>query len=243
LKLAILSDIHGNRWALEAVLDDIRHRGVTAMINLGDCLYGHLDPRGTAGILMTLDIPTVRGNEDRLLVEPGGPSSAAMEYTREQLDEAHCRWLQDLPLCWRDDRGWLAFHASPDADDRYLLWDIGPTGAVARDAAAIGAALGAEEANLVCCGHDHMPAVRWLAGGILVVNPGSVGLPAYDDDHPHPHRMAAGSPHARYAVVTDSAIGRRVELVAVPYDWAAAARAAEQNGRSDWARWLRTGEA
>jgi len=244
LKLAVLSDIHGNRWALEAVLDDIRHRGITAMINLGDCLYGPLDPRGTAGILLALDIPTVRGNEDRLLVAPGAAASPAMAYTREQLDDAHLHWLGALPLCRRDDKGGLAFHASPDADDRYLLWDIGPSGAAARDAAAIRPALGDEvAADLVLCGHDHVPAVRWLADGTLLVNPGSVGLPAYDDDQPHPHRMAAGSPHARYAVVTDTPIGRRVELVAVPYDWGAASRTAEQNGRPDWARWLRTGEA
>ncbi|MBN2433317.1 MAG: metallophosphoesterase family protein [Acidobacteria bacterium] len=244
MKLAVLSDIHGNRWALEAVLDDVRRRNVTTMINLGDCLYGPLDPRGTADVLLALDIPTVRGNEDRLLVAPDALPSPTLTYTREQLDEVHLNWLRDLPLCRRDERGRLAFHASPDTDDRYLLWDVAPSGAVARDAAAVRTVLGDEaDAELVLCGHDHVPAVRQPADGILLVNPGSVGLPAYDDDLPHPHRMAAGSPHARYAVVTGTPIGRRVELVAVPYDWVAAARTAEQNGRPDWARWLRTGEA
>jgi hypothetical protein len=45
--LAVLADIHGNRWALEAVLADIRGRGIRAMVNLGDSLYGPLDPAGT----------------------------------------------------------------------------------------------------------------------------------------------------------------------------------------------------
>ena len=39
---AVLSDIHGNRWVLEAVLDDIRRRGIRDLVNLGDCLYGPL---------------------------------------------------------------------------------------------------------------------------------------------------------------------------------------------------------
>jgi predicted phosphodiesterase len=49
--VAVLSDIHGNRWALEAVLDDISRRGIRDMVNLGDSLYGPLDPGGTAQIV------------------------------------------------------------------------------------------------------------------------------------------------------------------------------------------------
>ena len=67
--IAVLADIHGNRWALEAVLEDIRRRGIREMVNLGDCLYGPLDPAGTARLLLELDMPAVRGNEDRILLD------------------------------------------------------------------------------------------------------------------------------------------------------------------------------
>ena len=76
-----------------------------------------------------------------------------------------------------------------------------------------------------------------------VVNPGSVGLPAYCYDSPRSHAMEAGSPHARYAIVDLDDARCRVEQIAVPYDWETAARTAATNGRHDWATWLRTGRA
>ena len=71
MKVAVISDIHGNRLALEAVLDDIRRQKVDAIFNLGDLLSGPLEPNWVADILMDLDIPTVRGNHDRALIEIG----------------------------------------------------------------------------------------------------------------------------------------------------------------------------
>jgi hypothetical protein len=82
-----------------------------------------------------------------------------------------------------------------------------------------------------------------LPTGGLVVNAGSVGWPAYDDDHPYPHVMEAGSPHARYAVVDDASGRWEVEFRAVDHDWESAAAIAEGNGRPDVARALRTGRA
>ena len=80
-----------------------------------------------------------------------------------------------------------------------------------------------------------------LDDGRLIVNPGSVGLQAYDDDHPCPHIVENGSPHARYALLERRAEGWQVELRALPYDHEAAARRAEANGRGDWADALRSG--
>ena len=76
---------------------------------------------------------------------------------------------------------------------------------------------------------------------MLVINPGSVGLPAYDDSHPHPHVIENGAPHARYAVLEKTAQGWQVDLRAVPYDYLAQATAAARNGREDWAHALATG--
>ena len=84
-------------------------------------------------------------------------------------------------------------------------------------------------------------------GGTLCVNPGSVGLPAYDDDHIAFHVHQTGSPHARYAVCervdTGEGAGWTVAQIAVAYDWHAASAQAARNGAHDWARWLATGRA
>ena len=82
-RFAAIADVHGNRWALEAVLEDIARRGVRSIVNLGDNLFGPLDVDGTAELLMRLDMPGVSGNQDRELVEAGSK---------------HSPWLASLPL-------------------------------------------------------------------------------------------------------------------------------------------------
>lgn len=99
--------------------------------------------------------------------------------------------------------------------------------------------VGAGDAQLVLCGHTHIPRVV-VRDGVVIVNPGSVGMPAYDDDRPVAHVMEAGCP-PRYALVTPSSSGWRVDLRAVPYDFEAAARQAEQAGRPEIAFGVRTG--
>lgn len=75
-----------------------------------------------------------------------------------------------------------------------------------------------------------------LPSGATVVNPGSVGYPAYDDDQPYPHVMEAGTPHARYAVVDDATGRWEVHFRTVIYDWEHAAEVAEGNRRPKVAR-------
>jgi diadenosine tetraphosphatase ApaH/serine/threonine PP2A family protein phosphatase len=94
---------------------------------------------------------------------------------------------------------------------------------------------------LIFCGHTHIPRVARLTNGQVIVNPGSVGIQAYEGHHPTDHIVEIGSPHARYALVEESAGGWIAELIAVPYDWEAAARIAERQARPDWVRALRTG--
>ncbi|MNT34733.1 hypothetical protein D3C72_1707300 [compost metagenome] len=77
--------------------------------------------------------------------------------------------------------------------------------------------------------------------GMLLVNPGSVGLQAYSDDHPVAHQVENGSPDARYAIVERTAQGWQVEFVSVPYPHESMALLAEQRGRPEWAFALRTG--
>src|SRR5690348_4802680 len=68
--LAVIADIHGNRWALEAILQDIDRRGIQQIVNLGDHLIGPLDPAGTADLLLTRKMVSVCGNDDRDLFLP-----------------------------------------------------------------------------------------------------------------------------------------------------------------------------
>ncbi|MEU4424880.1 metallophosphoesterase family protein [Actinoplanes sp. NPDC024001] len=95
--------------------------------------------------------------------------------------------------------------------------------------------------RLVLCGHTHLAGSVRLPDGTLVVNPGSVGWPAYADEVPFAHRMEAGSPHARYAVVDDVSGRWEVSMRSVAYPWERAARFAEGFGRADVAFALRTG--
>jgi diadenosine tetraphosphatase ApaH/serine/threonine PP2A family protein phosphatase len=97
--------------------------------------------------------------------------------------------------------------------------------------------------TMILCGHNHIPRIVQLSAGRLVVNPGSVGLPAYSDDLPVAHKMENGSPHARYAVISKTATAWAVEQIAVPYDWNKAARQARRLGQEEWAVWLETGWA
>jgi predicted phosphodiesterase len=244
-RIGVLSDVHGNRWALEKVLADAAWRGVHSFVNLGDSLYGPLDPAGTAHLLMTLAVPTVCGNEDRLVARCAEDSfrSPTLRYVHDNLPAACLAWLDSLPPMRLVGEEILLCHGTPRSDEEYLLHRVDPIGAVPRSGAEVAALLTSVTTPLVLCGHDHLPDMRHLPDGRLVVNPGSVGLPAYQDDFPYAHTMAAGSPHARYAILTRHAAGWDVEHLAVTYDWGAAAAQASKNGRPDWAGWLRTGRA
>ena len=240
--IAVLSDIHGNRWALEAVLEDIDKRGVETVFNLGDSLYGPLDPAGTAELLLRLNATTVRGNEDRIIVEDA-ESSPTLAYVREELAARHFDFLKSLRVTESIGEQLLLFHGTPRDDAEYLVHDVGADGLRRRDETAIRRLLEGRPEELFLCGHDHLPNVIELADNRTVVNPGSVGLPAYKDDYPFEHCVENGNPKARYCVVEKTNSGWLVAQLSVSYDHAAASDTAKKNGRDDWAYWLRTGLA
>lgn len=225
-RFAAIADVHGNRWALEAVLEDIDRRGVRDVVNLGDHLFGPLDPPGTAELLMRLDFPSVAGNQDH----------DEQPLTREQWD-----WLAGMPLRL-EMPGMLLFHGTPDSDCTYLLETVHIDGVTLANEIEIGQRLGGRAERLLLCGHTHIP--RTVAfGKTLIVNPGSVGLQAYRDHVPLAHVMETGSPHARYAILERHGAGWNAEHRQIVYDWEAAAQRAILNGREDWAFRLRTGRA
>jgi predicted phosphodiesterase len=243
VRIAAISDVHGNLPALDAVMADISGQSVDVVVDLGDLLSGALQPRETADRLMELAVPTVRGNHERQLLtyapERMGPSD---RLAHDAITDRHREWMAGLPLTLRVAEGVLAFHGSPTDDLVYLLETVDQSGARPATEAEVIERLG-ESATvpLLLCGHTHLQRSLRLPTGAVVVNPGSVGWPAYADDRPHPHVMEAGTPHARYAVVDDRSGRWETEFRAVDYDWDGAAAIADANGRPDVAGALRTG--
>jgi predicted phosphodiesterase len=265
-RIAVISDIHGNSLALKAVLDDIAGRGIERIVNLGDCVYGPLDPAGTADMLISRKIPSVCGNEDRILSESSGEDVTSIEtgtggeagtdsgtgvvhkgnpslrFTLSRLTGTQLVWISLLPAELYLEPDLYLCHGSPGDDTRYLLWTIDERGARRSSDGETSARLNGIEAPVILCGHDHRQADRRLPDGRLVVDPGSVGLQAYTDETPHPHAMEEGSPHARYSVLTRSGGDYAVDHRTISYDWDSAASMAEENGRSDWSEWLLAGK-
>jgi len=242
MKLAVISDVHGNYAALEAVLSHIAQQSPDLIVNLGDALSGPLLPFETAERLMGLGLPTVRGNHERQLLTLSPDRMGASDlFAAERMGSEQHAWMATLPesLLIGDDV--LLVHGTPDSDLTYFLETLedGDCRPATRDEAAARAGHGS--ASMILCGHTHIPRVMHLDDGRLIVNPGSVGLQAFDDDTPFPHTMAAGTPHARYALVERVGDNWHVEMMAIEYDWNAAADLAEQQGRPDWAQALRTG--
>ncbi|QNM95624.1 metallophosphoesterase family protein [Chitinimonas koreensis] len=244
MRLALVSDIHGNLPALEAVLADLARRAVDRIANLGDSLSGPLWPAETAALLMRQDWPQLAGNHERQLLAPDRARMNASDgHARDRLGDETLAWIAALPATLALDDDVLLCHGTPDSDLVYFLETVTPQGSRMASRAEVDARLGDVEAGLVACGHTHLPRTMRAGRGTLVVNPGSVGLPAYDDDHPYFHLSETGSPDARYAIVERTDAGWRAELIALPYDHEAAAQQAERNGRPDWAHALRTGYA
>ncbi len=244
MRWAVISDVHGNVRALDAVLADVCERNVEAVVNLGDCAYGPFDPHPVMDRLVPLNYPTVKGNEDRLLVDAarGDRSSRTAAFCARHMERHHVEWLAALPLS-RTIGNVVLLHGTPTDDAQSLLTAVEPGGARPRTSEEIGALLEDVRTPLVLCGHDHTPRKDRTRLGTVVVNPGSVGCPAYMDDEPYEHVIENGSPHARYAVVTFDAAFVDVDWVVVAYDWDKAAAEAAANGFPDWARWLSTGRA
>jgi predicted phosphodiesterase len=236
VRLAIISDVHGNLVALEAVLADIKSRRVDLTINLGDCVTSPLWPREALDLLETIAAPTVRGNHDRWIAE-GPPPRARLEsiaFSHDALSAAQRAALGGLPPAIELDGGVLAVHGTPASDSEYLLEEAVAGRLALAPRATLARRIGATTATLVLCGHSHHQHLAHVPGGPLVLNPGSVGCPRYADNDDHLSHEA-GSPHARYAIATRNQRGWNVELFAIDYDWSLVAARAVANGRRDWA--------
>jgi len=237
-RLAVLTDIHGNLAALEAVIADAEAQGCTGFVNLGDSLSGPLWPAETADLLIERVWPTIAGNHERqLLTIDRARMGASDAFASDALNDRHLQWLASLAPTLELSPDVLLCHGTPGDDVEHFLHTVdGGTAREASEAETLERAGDRSEA-LILCGHTHLPRIVTLEDGRTIANPGSVGLQAYDDDHPVAYRVEVGDPCARYAIVD----GMAVTLRAIDYDHEAAARRAEMNGSYDWAIALRTG--
>ncbi|RMF91689.1 MAG: metallophosphoesterase [Methanobacteriota archaeon] len=195
MELALISDVHSNLPALEAVLEDAGHREIFCC---GDIVGYNPFPREVVELLQKRGVKAIRGNHDHAVAtgDTGwlNPyAAAAAEWTMAVLRESDAEFLRSLPEGYAD-RRFKAFHGSPrDPLYEYVYGDTPD--------AVLESFLG--EGGILFLGHTHIPFVRRLKEGI-VLNPGSVGQPR------------DGDPRAAYAVV-DIERGE-VELRRVPYD-------------------------
>jgi predicted phosphodiesterase len=237
-RLAILSDIHGNLPALEAVVADAEALHCDGFVNLGDILSGPLWPTETADYLMARDWPTIAGNHERqVLTLPRARMGASDVFARERLDDRQRAWLAALPATLELTPDVFLCHGTPASDLVHFLFTVDESGIHDATEAELERRAADRRDALILCGHSHLPGERTLVQGRRVANPGSVGLQAFHDDHPCPYTVENGDPRARYAILEEGELTFRQ----VDYDHGTAAAKAARDGRPDWALGLATG--
>ena len=242
MRIALITDIHGNLAALEAVTSDLRRRSVDVVVNLGDSLSGPLLPLETAQFLMAEGWLSLAGNHERqLLAGDSARRGPADEFAHSRLTATEFAWLQALTPTARLAPEVLLCHGTPSSDLEYFLETVDSGAVRAANASEIESRVGSETSSLIACGHTHIPRAVCTKNGQVVVNPGSVGLQAYSDIYPSPHAVETGSPNARYAIAEKARDGWSVSLLSIPYKHKEMANLAKLNGSPRWEHALLTG--
>lgn len=213
------------------------------MWNLGDSLSGPLFPEETAQYLMAQPWFQLAGNHERQVLERrcSTESFDADAFTWKRIGARTLEWLKTLSPVGTPAPGVLLCHGSPRSDLEYLLESADPaSGLRLANEQELSERLDGVQADLVVCGHSHVPRALRVAGTLLV-NPGSVGLQAYASQYPTPHVVENGSVEARYAIVERVLGAWRAELHSVPYAHESCAKLARERGADRWAHALATG--
>lgn len=244
MRIAAISDIHSNVYALKAVLTDIKKRGADVTVNLGDILYGPIAPKATFELLMEHELVTIRGNQDRQIYEASEydiASNPTMQFIISELGDEPLQWMKNLPFNFQLSEEVFLCHGTPSNDLVYLLENIDSGYACLRSDSEIVDLLNGQTSQVVICGHTHTPRTVLTSSEQLIVNPGSVGLPAYTDDEPVIHSMENYSPHANYAILELVNGSWCVQHIKVAYAYKKAVFDAQKRERNDWAHFLATG--
>jgi putative phosphoesterase len=237
---AVISDIHGNLLALLAVLKNIKARQIDTIINLGDHFFGALEPEGVAFVLRENPMLNIRGNTDREILESLGTTSQKdqMERVKSELSAQSINFLKHLPLTLTVDDLIFVCHGTPDNDNEYLLEKVTAKGVFVYNDEELVAKTKHINERIILCGHSHVNRVVHLSNDKIILNPGSVGLPAYLGNGEHRFAMESMTPHAKYAIIHVDGPAISIEQVHCAYDWRKASAAAKSNGSDAWAEFL-----
>ena len=241
MRVAVISDVHGNALALEAVLADIERHDCDAILNLGDHFAGPLEPARTAKMLARLEMVAIRGNTDRHLIDPDPDEMDDRDRAAIQaLSGEPMAWLKSLPETTVFENAIFLSHGSPRSDETYWLDRQGRDGFRVSTHEEIEAEIPAgERLPIYCCGHTHVARVVTLEDGTIVFNPGSVGRPSFTMSDAESAGRVSGA--AAYALVENNVGQWHVNLRQVSYENMAAAAIARAHGSETWARDLERG--
>lgn len=178
-KIAIISDIHGNLSALEAVITALNEKNPDEWLCLGDIVGYGPNPAECLDIVIDMNIPTVLGNHDAGVADLfdlkyfRNPNRNLLKLSRDLINEQHMKWLKQLPLTINRDN-WIAAHASPIRPERWKYLE---------SAFEIRNMLGNLDKQFCFVGHTHKPSLVPQKLGIkgiksdskYLINPGSVG--------------------------------------------------------------------
>jgi len=212
MRLALISDLHANRVALDAVLDDIERRGVDRTICLGDVATLGPEPSYVLAKLKALGCLCIEGNHEAFLKDfelihsyTEAPIVVdAVKWCQERLSEEELAFLHTFKssaeIALEGEHRLLVYHGSPRSHTENLLADT--------NAEALDEALAGTEAEIYAGGHTHLQMLRQHRGA-WVVNPGSVGLPFKEFVF---GKAPVILPHAEYATITSEGSQLSVEL-------------------------------
>ncbi|HRT26463.1 MAG TPA: metallophosphoesterase family protein [Candidatus Saccharicenans sp.] len=260
MKIAFFSDLHGNLAALQAVLEDIDRREVDMAFCGGDLVGYGAFPNEVIDLLRLRHWPVIMGNYDQGVGQDADDCGCAyrdevsralgqrsIAWTKKRVTAGNKAYLRNLPTkigLVINGKKILMVHGSPRRINEYLFEDR-PVSAVAR-------LFQAEEAEVIICGHTHLPYIRGMiveesretgagpagqtstrllpGGHFILINGGSVGKPK------------DGDPRASYALIDYQDGNWQNEIIRVGYDVETMARAIEQSGLPvEYAEQLRLG--
>lgn len=211
MRVAFISDIHGNATALEAVLKDIENKVVDRIYVLGDLCFRGPEPKRSLELVRQLNTHVIKGNADEWVVRgvnKGEVPDAALDimnkerdWTVSQLDVESLGYLEKLPVKLALEFGGLkvkAFHATPDSLFEVVL----PSES---DELINNKMMEGDNADIFIYAHIHKPFIRYIEGK-CIMNIGSVGLP-FD-----------GMIKSSYGLIEINDDGWQISIVRVSYD-------------------------
>jgi putative phosphoesterase len=243
VRIAILSDTHGNLVALNAVMSDMEKRGsIDRIFCLGDVAAVGPQPRESIAFLRKMKWPCVMGNTDEKLAKsiledynhldvPQDEKRRMVtldKWTAAQLDESDRRFLSELKTTIEmkgRQISLLCYHGSPGSNTEGILATT-PDDKVSN-------ILGGHMATVFAGGHTHVQMFRRFRGS-AIINPGSVGLPLERT----PSGRILNPAHAEYAIVSSVGDDLDVELLTVPYAFSALKKAVRESGMPSPDAWL-----